>query len=282
MAGETPDNDTYHNVYVYDINGNQWDRLSSPGQHKGTLVVINSKLTIIGGWDNTTWKRTNKVTTYSNNSWSNFYPNMIKARVKPGAVTHLDCVIVAGGEIADKTSSDDIELLNYKQSSHWVIARMKLPEPMWSPSLTISDNLLYIVGYYRAIGRTNEAYKLSIDVIRSPADQLTSNEADNWIGVPPASHYNTTIMPNISPPVLIGGSIQGVLTADIRVLDVPNNYWKKIASLTSPRTCTAVIPINVDSILVIGGYAAGRSIEEALKHSITRVEKGSVRLCHTQ
>ena len=280
MAGAAPDDDTYRYVYVYDINGNQWDRLPPPGQHMGRLVVINSKLTVIGGRDNTTRERTNKVTTYNNNSWNNFYPNMIKARNKPGAVVQLDYVVVAGGVIADKTFSDDIELLNYKQSSYWVIARMKLPEPMWNPSLTISDNLLYIVGYGAAQGRTNAAYKLSIDIITSPANQPTSN---HWTKLPPAPHYETAIIPNTSPPVIIGGhDIQYVTTADIRVLDVPNNSWKKIASLTSPRSCTAVVPINLDSILVIGGVTGGRSIEEAMKHSVTRVEKGSVRLCHTQ
>ena len=141
----------------------------------GKLVIINSKLTVIGGWDNTTGKRTNKVTTYNNNSWNDFYPNMIKARNLPGAVIHSDYVIVAGGVIG---LADDIELLNYKQSSHWVIARMKLPEPMWIPSLTISDDLLYIVGYDIATGRTNAAYKLSIDIITSTSDQLTSNHWD--------------------------------------------------------------------------------------------------------
>ena len=195
-------------------------------------------------------------------------------------MVHLDYVIVAGGAIADETFSDDIELLNYKQSSHWVIATMKLPEPMAVPSLTISDNLLYIVGYTRATVRTSAAYKLSIDIITSPADQLSSN---HWTKLPSAPHYNTAIIPNTSPPVIIGGKdIQCVTTADIRVLDVPNNSWKKIASLTSPRACTAVVPINLDSILVIGGFTGGRSAKEAMKHSITRVEKGSVRLCHTQ
>ena len=30
MAGSAPDNDTHDYVYVYDINGNQWDRLPPP------------------------------------------------------------------------------------------------------------------------------------------------------------------------------------------------------------------------------------------------------------
>ena len=64
--------------------------------------------------------------------------------------------------------------------------------------------------------------------------------------------------------------------------DVPNNSWKKIASLTTARNSTAVVPINHDSILVIGGCTGGKGPKEAKAHSISRVEKGSVSLCHTQ
>ena len=284
MAGDAPDGDTYDYVYVYDVNGNQWDRLPPPGQYKGTLQIINNNLTVIGGWDTTTNKITNKVTTYNNNSWSKTYPNTIKNRLWPGAVTHLDYVIVAGGSLDVDTISDDIEVLNYKQSSHWVIARMKLPEPMRHPSLTISDDLLYIVGYIRANGnRTNAAYQLPVDIITSSAAQLTSNQTAHWTELPPAPHCYTAIIPNSCPPVIIGGhDIQHVPTVDIRVLDVPNNSWKKIASLTTTRVATAVVPINHDSILVIGGYSGGIDVKEAKANSMTTVEKGSVRLCHTQ
>ena len=143
MAGDAPDNDTNHHMYVYDINSNQWDRLPPPGQYMGTLQIINSKLTIIGGRDNDNKKSTNKVATYNKNTWINYYPNMIKARNRPGAFTQFDYVVVVGGVLNDNIFSDDIEVLDYKQSSHWVIARVRLPEPMWDPSLTISDGVLY-------------------------------------------------------------------------------------------------------------------------------------------
>ena len=281
MAGDAPDDDTYNYVYVYDINGNQWDRLPPPGQYQGTLHMINGKLSIIGGVDNTNMKRTNKVTTYNNNRWSSYYPNLIKPRTRPAAVTHLDYVIVAGGRLDDDTVSNDFELLNYKQSSHWVIARMKLPEPMTVPSLTISNDLLYIVGYDRATDRTTAAYQVPVDTITSTA-QLTSDQTTHWTKLTPAPHYATAIIPNSCPPVIVGGRKQGVPMIDITVLDVPNNSWKKIASLTTARSATAIVPINHDSILVIGGNTGGRVIEETKAHSITRVEKGSVRLCHTQ
>ena len=258
-------------------------RLPPPGQYMGILQIINSKLTVIGGWDNTTNKRTNKVTTYNNNNWSNEYPNLLKARVMPGVLAHLDYVIVAGGQVDVNTFSDDIELLNYKQSSHWVITRMKLPEAMSLPSLTKSDDMLYIVGYNIATGRTSAAYAVSVDIITSSATQLTSNQTAHWTKLPPAPHTDTAIIPNSCPPTIIGGrDKQCVPTVDIRVLDVPNNTWKKIASLTTARAYTAVVPINRDSILVIGGTTGGRDIEGAKAHSISTVEKGTVRLCHTQ
>ena len=83
--------------------------------------------------------------------------------------------------------------------------------------------------------------------------------------------------------MIIGGNDkQYVPTVDIRVLDVPNNSWKKITSLTTARIYTAVVSINRHSILVIGGCTGGSNVEEAKAKSITTVEKGSVRLCHTQ
>ena len=284
MAGMAPDRETYNYVYVYDISGNQWDRLPPPGQIQCALQMINSELSVIGGWDNTTKKITNKVTTYNNSRWSSYYPNLIKPRARPAAVTYLDYVIVAGGKLDDDTDSNDIELLNYKQPSHWVTARMKLPEPMRCPSLTISNDLLYIVGYGRTSGnRTSAAYQVPVDITTSSAAQLTSDQTTHWTKLPPAPHFGTAIIPNSCPPVIIGGDEQYVPTVDITVLDVPNNSWKKVASLTTARSATAIVPINHDSILVIGGHTGGRDvIKEVLAHSISRVEKGTVRLCHTQ
>ena len=65
------------------------------------------------------------------------------------------------------------------------------------------------------------------------------------------------------------------------MLDVPNNSWKKIASLATARACIAVVPINHNSILVIGGNTGGRGPQEANANSLSTVEKGTIRLRHT-
>ena len=282
MADAATDNSTYNYVYVYDINSNQWDKLPPPRQYMGRLLVIDNRITVIGGRDSATKKRTNKVKTFSNNQWINYYPNMVKARFKPGTTIHSKCIIVAGGVLNDDTFSDSIEIFNWRENSQWIMARMKLPKPMWAPVLTISDNLLHVVGYSSMNGNSRKVYQVPVGMITSSAAQLTSNKTDLWTELPPAPHANAAVIPNACPTVIIGGrDEQGIPTVDISVLDIPNNSWKNIASLTTPRVATAVVPIDDDSILVIGGYNGGHGAEEVLKNCITTVEKGTIRLRHT-
>lgn len=108
----------------------------------------------------------------------------------------MDHVIVAGGTLDDSTDHDDIEILNWRTSSHWVIARIKLPEPMWAASLTVSNDLLYIVGYARiSVNITSATYRVSVDTITSSAAKLTSNQIQ-WSELSSAPYGDTAIIPN--------------------------------------------------------------------------------------
>ena len=130
---------------------------------------------------------------------------------KPGVVTHEDHVIVLGGGIDKEVYSDDIKVLNWTQPLHWMKSNIKLPEPMWAPSLTISHDQLYIVGYSTSGGRYPTAYQLPINsIISSIGQPPTSGQSNNWNTLPNAPHYNTALLPQSYPPVIMGGSIQGI------------------------------------------------------------------------
>ena len=280
MAGDAPDYDTYDYVYTYDIHSNHWDTLPPPGHYQGVLQIIDGKLSVIGGVDTSTHKVTNKVSTFINNNWTQQFPHMLQKRARPGVVTYSDYVIVAGGMRDINTVNDDIELLYYKQSPHWIRTNINLPEPMVYISLTITDDLLYIAGYGRSDNkRSNKAYKIAADkTTSSVAQPPTSSQTVQWTTIPSTPHYHTAIVPNSYPPVIIGGDdLQGVPTTDFAVL---KQSWSKVASLSSPRIAVAVVPINCDSILVVGG-TAGRTVEEAKANSMTMVEKGTVKQSHT-
>ena len=278
MAGVAPDNDTYRYVFSYEVSSNHWDRLPSPGHAFGVLQIIDGKLSVIGGIDTSKRKATNKVSTFIDNSWTQHYPHMSKPRSRPGVATYSDYVIVAGGIRDINTNNDDIELLYYKQPPHWITTNIYLPEPMATISLTISDDLLYIAGYATSHGWSTKAYKVEVDKISSSVAQPpTSSQTVQWTTIPSTPHYNTAIIPNSCPPVIIGGRLQGVPTADIAVL---KQSWSKVASLSSPRTAVAIVPINCESILVIGGTTSGATPEEGKAHSTTTVEKGTVKQSH--
>ena len=281
MAGAAPDNDILDHVFTYDISSNHWDKLPPPGHTIGVLQIIDGKLSVIGGMDTNTYEVTNKVSTFINNSWTQHYPNMSKPRFRPGVAIYSDYVIVAGG-IRDNnnTCNDDIELLYYKQSPHWIRTNINLPEPMAGISLSISDDLLYIAGYVTSHGRSNKAYKISVDKITSSvAQSSTSSQTVQWTTIPSTPHYTTAIIPGSCPPVIIGGcDLQGVPTADVAML---KQSWCKVATLSSPRIAVAVVPINCESILVIGGTTSCANAEDGEAHCLAKVEKGTVKQSHT-
>ena len=284
MAGSAPQRETYDHVFSYNITINEWSKLPPHDNCMGRLQIINDELTVIGGWHRASNKPTNNVSVFNNNtnSWTNKYPNMIKARSKPGVITHKDHVIVLGGGIDDNTDNDDIEMLNWTQPHQWMISNIKLPEPMWDISLTISDDQLLIIGYSRSDARYSKAYQLAVDSITSINQPPTSGHSVNWNKLPSAPCYNTALISHSYPPVIIGGNIQGVPISDVAILDITKKTWHRVSSLSAARNNVAVVPISHESVLVIGGTKGGKGIAANKASSVTTVEKGTVTLSHTQ
>ena len=285
MAGDAPQDETLDYVFSYNITNNKWSRVPPPGHYYGRLQIINDQLTVIGGRDNDTEKITNKVSTFNNNTnkWIRYYPDLMIPRNKPGVVTHEDHVIVLGGLIDDDVYNDDIEVLNWTQPLHWMKSNIKLPQPMWAPSLTIAHNQLYIVGYTASDGRFTTAYQLPINsIISSIGQPPTNGQSNNWNILPNAPHYHTALLPQSYPLVIIGGDdIQCIPTSDIVILNLTKNTWNKVASLSTPRKHVAVVPINHDSILIIGGTKGGEGVQANKASCVSTVEKGTVILSHT-
>ena len=106
---------------------------------------------------------------------------MLSVRSKPGVVSHLEHVIVAGGARPtaenDDTAvvQDDIEIFNWiKKSSHWRKVSIKLPIPMYGFKPTISDDHLLIVGYSEIDMKINKGAYTRYQLLISQ-HQLTNN-----------------------------------------------------------------------------------------------------------
>ena len=290
---QSPVEDAEHNVYVYDVNTDQQDQLPPSGHYLGIPHIIGGRLAIIGGRLSATKKRTNKVSTFDEDSqtWTSYYPDLLSVRSRPGVVSHLEHVIVAGGTrpTAEDDDSpvvqDDIEVLNWIENSHWRKVSIKLPVPMYGFIPTISDDHLLIVGYYGGdLDTRRDGYKISVDNITSIDQHHNSDTPIKWTELTAVDHYFIALVPSSSPPVVVGGRDHiddgGTPTTDIKMYDNSNKSWKKIGSLSSARTAVAVAAVYNNAIVVIGGFTKGGSVANAKSSSLALAELGQAELLH--
>ena len=282
--------DAEHQVYVYNINIDQWSQLPPSGHYYGIPHIIGGKIVIIGGCLSVTHKMTNKVSTFDEDSqtWVSDYPDLLSVRSFPGVVSHLEYVIVAGGgslraaEDDDTLVKDDIEIFNWIENSHWRKVSIKLPVPMYGFIPTISDDNLLIVGYIGADIKPHKgAYKIPVANITASIDQQHKNDTPvKWTKLTATDHWQTALVPSSSPPVIVGGEANGTLTADIKMYDNSNKSWKKIGSLTSARSRAAVAAVYNNAIIIIGGCTKADTTANMKSSSVTVVELGQAELLH--
>ena len=255
--------------------------LPQPGHDFGVLHMLDDRLTIFGGIDTATDDIINKVTTYNNdtNKWYSHYPDMLHKRCKPGVITYHNYVIVMGGMSRPDTYHDSIEVMECHDQLKWKEVSIHLPFPMWDIKPTISGNNIIIVGYTYAVGRNCEHYQITTDDMISSLDHPLST-GTKWKKMLPATHYDTVTVPYSNPPLIIGGNIKGVATADISLYDPLKSLWIKVDSLTGKRQCVGVALLNSSSIIVIGGTTGGASIEAAMASCLTTVEIGNIVVNH--
>ena len=274
------------NVYKYKLDNNQWSVLPPLQQYYGIPVNINDELTVIGGHHSTTpYKSTALVTTYSDNRWNDTYPNLSVARFLPAVVPYHQYVIVAGGKGDDDNVLDSIEVLDITKC-HWMIVNTHLPKPMYHISATTCGDSFTIVGYSGVdVKRYNEAFITPVNELiqqQQTQQSLTSStdkDDTKWHQLANAPYWKTSLVPNTSPPVIIGGSdIQGHTVNDITIYDDTTNRWDKIAALPINCAYTTVAVIN-DSIIVMGGCSDPKTTETANATALSDVNVGQLVLC---
>ena len=292
VTGRSPDEDTEHQVYIYDASTNHWGQLPPSGHYYGIPHIIGGKLVIIGGRLSATKKRTNKVSTFDEDSqtWTSYYPDLLLVRSRPGVVSHLEHVIVARGVQStaedDDTlvEQDDIEVLDWTENSKWRKVSIKLPVPMFKFSPTISGDHLVIVGYTDADGRCRSSYKIPVaNITASINQQHNSDTPTKWTKLTLTDHWRTALVPGSSPPVVVGGHDRygTIPTADIKMYNNSDKSWKKIGSLSSERSQVAVAAVYNNAIIIIGGCTKADTPANVKSSSLTVVELGQAELLHS-
>ena len=277
----TTANDDYY-MFSYKLIDDQWMRLPLLTQAYGVPTNINNELCYTGGRDYSTKRSTNKVITLVNNQWTVKY-NMITARHYHAVVQHEYYLIVAGGVGEDGSTLDTIEVFNCN-NNQWTILSTHLPQPMRLINATTCNQSFIIAGYANADGYDNNGtYIISMDsLVGADQQSLTSStsEDDNkWSQLFHTPYWATAIVPNTSPPVIIGGDDnQDKAVNNISLYDDSSDSWRTVSSLPISGARAAVATIN-DVIIVAGGYTDASTIETANATSLTSVVLGQLELC---
>ena len=283
-GGSCPtDNDEYL-MFSYKLIDDQWRMLPVLPQCYGVPTNINNDISYIGGHDPSTGRSTNKVITLLNNQWTSQYPNMITARQDHAVVSYQHYTIVAGGDGEDGSRLDTIEVFNCN-NYQWTILSTHLPQPMKAINATTCNQSFIIAGYNGVDSKNyTGTFIITMDSLVGTEQQrsLTSStsEHDNkWNELCPTAYWSTTIVPNTTPPVIIGGEDeQGKAVNNISLYDDSSNSWRIVSSL--PISCARTTVTTINNIMIVAGGCTDDSTRETVNAtSLTSVVLGQLVLC---
>ena len=122
--------------------------------------------------------------------------------------------------------------------------------------------LCYIVGYHGVYSsRHKNAYRIPVaSITKSSQHKLNAPRTLDWIEITETTHWFTSLIPNSSPPVVVGGqNTTDTATEDINMYDYSNDTWRKVGSLSSARSYVTVSAMHNNAIIVVGGYTKTRN-----------------------
>ena len=232
-------------LYRYTMTEDKWEELRQCPHSDSGLVVIDSALTAVGGWDGS---YTNKLVTLRQSRWVEEYLPMNTARSYPAVVStsdggHMNVIAIGGAGVGRWI--DAVELFHTGRRS-W--SRLtSLPQPLASPSATICGNQLHV------IGRDGNGYSCSLQALLSSHQPIGSqSRTPTWTPLPRLPVKWSTAATLCGQLVIIGGLRDGSTVNSI--LQLVDGQWVNIGSMSNGRMMCLVASPSPDKMVVVGGY----------------------------
>ena len=230
-------------IYQYEYSTEKWEELPACPQQNSRLVVIDRKLTAVGGRDGP-YPSTNKLYTLREREWVEKYPPMNTARSSPAVVSTSDGehLIVIGGFGGGGMWTATVELFQVK-SRRWH-QLTDLPQPLSLPLATICGDQLNVIG-------EDNSYSCSLSSLPSRDQPITSPLTLSWKPLPHLPVEDSTAATLCGQLVLIG-SCQGWSSVN-SIHQLVGGEWVKIGSMAGDRGYCLVVSPSPDKIIIVGG-----------------------------
>ena len=271
-GGNSRNGDAVEHVHRFDLENNQWDKITPSKYHHCVPVVLEGKLSLIGGRKPISKAVISKVNTYDEdgNQWVTIYPDMNQPRYRPSVVTNDSHVIVLGGKIKERSKlTDTIEIMNIK-NKQWMTLATILPYKMYDMSATIANDLVWIIGYDTGSSRSNKVFTIPVnDLINMTSIKHSWEELRN-----DTVCFKTAVVRYLDLPVIFGGDDrQNKTVSAVVAFDPKTESWSEVAALSSPRAlCAAVKLPGERGILVIGGCTDTKNLSQCNSSCLNTTE----------
>ena len=243
----TPSNS--NSLYRYTMTEDKWEKLPQCPHRNSGLVVIDSGLTAVGGYDRDGYSQTNKLFTLRQSQWVEEYPQMNTARYNPAVVStsdggHMNVIAIGGGGDGGRWI-DAVDLFHTGRRS-W--SRLtSLPRPLPYPSATICGNQLHVIGC-----DDGDGYSCSLQALLSSNQPIGSqSRTPTWTPLPRLPVTWSTAATLCGQLVIIGGMGDGSVVNSIHQL--VDGQWVNIGSMSSGRYRCLVASPSPDKMVVVGG-----------------------------
>ena len=211
-----------------------------------TMTELTHQLVVVGGYDLSTRKITNKVSVWSpsQRSWTQPYPAMNTPREYPAVSTYHQHLVVAGGSDGGWTDLATVEILNTSVSHCQWLSATGLPVSCSRMSAAITHGTLYLLG--GTLG------KKVLSVSLSALTHSTKPPAV-WHTLPDAPLEGSTAIAVHGSLLAVGGSHDRQRSSVIHVYNQEKNAWNKVGDLPTERENCACCLLPSGDILVAGG-----------------------------
>ena len=232
-------------VYRYEWRGEKWEELPSCPYRNSGLVIIDGKLTAVGGLDGS--HHTNKLMTLRQSKWVEEYPPMNTTRSHPAVVSTSDgeYLIVIGGWGSGDHWTATVELFQVKSRRWYKLT--DLPQPLPFPSATICGDQLNVIGH------DANGYSCSLQALSSSDQPITSPCTLSWKPLPPLPVTGSTAATLCGQLVVIGGRRQDGSPVN-SIHQLVDGQWVEIGSMTTGRYRCLVVSPSPDKIIIVGGW----------------------------
>ena len=251
--------DTSTAVYCYESQRQLWRQLPDCPSYYSALVMADNKLTTIGGRDQHGWPTNSLASLTGDSKWVELFPRMPTARYCLAAVCRGRNVIAAGGYDGGRRRVTTVEILD-TELRQWSSAA-SLPHPMTKASITVCEDLLYLLGGVDQNDQTLSVLTSSItDLLHQ--QQETANQTAVWRRAADAPYYYSTAVSVGGQLLAIGGCDEhGKKTSAVVAYDPTSDSWQDMGHMATPRcfTLAAVFPSN--QLIVAGGVGGYTKVE---------------------